>query len=104
MVYVWNHEVENMLSLVEGIVAFRIWCAGVTQAVLSCLVEASDNADLQRVILHGPVSKEETSPYHPSRLALHGLHMGTSSASVTETSVALRAWAKSAVQATLVSL
>lgn len=104
MEYVWNHEVEKMLSLVEVTAAFRIWCAEVTQAVLSYLVEANDNADLQWGILHGPVSEEETSPYHPSRLALHALHMGTSSASVLETSVALRVWAKNVVQATLVFL
>lgn len=92
-----------MLSSVEVTVAFRIWSVGATQAVLSCLVEANDNADFQWLILRDRVSREETSPYHPSRSALHGLRMGISSASVSGTSVALRVWAKIVAQATLVS-
>ena len=93
-----------MLSLVEVTAAFHISYAEATQVVLSCLVVASDNADLQSVILHDPVSTEETWLSHPSRLAHHGLHMGISSASVPGTSVVLPVWAKTAVQATLVSL
>jgi len=85
--YVWNHEVENMLSLLEVTVAFRIWSVRVTQAVLSYLVEASGNADLPWVRLHDRVSKEETS-----------------SASASEISVALRVSVETAVQATSVSL
>ena len=104
MEYVWNHEVENMLSLLEVTVAFRIWSVGVTQAVLSCLVEASGDADLPWVRLHDRVSREETSLYHPSGMELHGLHTETSSASASEISVALRVSVETAVQATLVSL
>jgi hypothetical protein len=102
--YVWNHEVENMLSLLEVTVAFRIWSVRVTQAVLSYLVEASGNADLPWVRLHDRVSKEETSLYHPSGMELHGLHTEISSASASGISVALRVSVETAVQATSVSL